>query len=256
MSEQISVETPENVAFRYDVAGIGSRFLATLIDSLIQGTIYVFIYFLLIAVAAFGLESILPQALIFLIPAIFILAIFLIQFGYYIIFEIITAGQSPGKSLVGLRVIKDNGNPVSALDSIIRNLVRIIDFLPFGYGIGFIVMFLNARSKRLGDFAAGTLVVNDREPVKLSQLQVAAAAIPDRAESGGLEGLQESDIEMIEEFLQRRASLNNAPALAVTLAKSVRARIDSRAIDDAGKLSDEDFLRQVVAAFRRRRSRL
>ena len=162
MFDQHVIETPENISFDYQVAGIGSRFLAVIVDTLIQGTLYLFIvvvFVLVEAVLGTATEAnpiFVPQW----IPGIIlIVTLFVIQFGYFIIFEITLGGRTPGKELAGLRVIKENGQPLTALDSIIRNLVRIIDFLPFGYGVGVITMFFNARAKRLGDFAAGTLVV-------------------------------------------------------------------------------------------------
>ncbi len=97
------------------------------------------------------------------IVAILGLISFILLWGYYIFFEILWNGQSPGKRWVGLRVIRIDGTPITLSESIIRNLVRIIDFLPTAYGVGVVTMFINTNSRRVGDLAAGTIVVHDRE---------------------------------------------------------------------------------------------
>ncbi|MEK7327557.1 MAG: RDD family protein, partial [Chloroflexota bacterium] len=94
--------------------------------------------------------------------AIFGLISFAFFWGYYILFEMLWNGQSPGKRWVGLRVIRTDGTPITLTESIIRNLVRLVDFLPAYYGVGVVTMFINEQSRRLGDLAAGTLVVHDR----------------------------------------------------------------------------------------------
>jgi uncharacterized RDD family membrane protein YckC len=259
MSNQFIVDTPENVSFAFDVAGIGSRFLAVLIDTLIQATLYVFLFVVLVLIEYAGALNSLPVELANLLPVLLLAVLFLIQFGYFLLFELFTGGQTPGKQLFGLRVIKENGYPLSPLDSLIRNLVRVIDFFPLAYGVGVIVMFLNDRSRRLGDFAAGTLVVKQRDEVKLAALRALRAPLaashgaPDwPGDLPGIENLREPDIELVESFLQRRAQLRNAAALAGTLARTIRARLDMRETgSQAPAISDEDFLRQVLAAYRR-----
>ena len=107
-----------------------------------------------------GAAHALPADLATLPTAAVILALFIIQFGYFLLFELFMHGQTPGKRLFNLQVVKENGYPLSAVDSTIRNLVRIIDFFPVGYGVGLIVMFLNARARRLGDVLAYTVSVS------------------------------------------------------------------------------------------------
>ncbi|MFN8470390.1 MAG: RDD family protein [Caldilineaceae bacterium] len=95
---------------------------------------------------------------------------FAIIWGYYMAFELLWNGQSPGKRVANTQVVRANGAPAEFGEVAIRNVVRIIDFLPFAYAIGFVVMFLNRRSRRLGDFAANTLVIKRQDQVKLSDL--------------------------------------------------------------------------------------
>ncbi len=253
MSEQYIIDTPENISFGYDVAGIGSRFLAALIDTLIQSTLYVFLFVVFALVQTLPLR--LPRELTALAPVILLVALFIVQFGYFMFFELITGGQTPGKRLFNLRVIKENGYPLAPIDSVIRNLIRIIDFFPFAYGIGVIAMFLNDRAKRLGDFAAGTLVVKLRDEVKLSSLQspTVSGYAP---ELPGIENLRESDVELIESFLQRRTQLRDSGTLAGTIARNIRARINSPEVEQrAAYISHEEFLKQVAAAYRKAHQR-
>ena len=252
MSDQYIIETPENISFGYDVAGIGSRFLATLIDTLIQGTVYVFLVVVFVLIQNTSVLLGLPRELVSLLPILLLITLFVVQFGYFLAFELFTGGQTPGKRLFGLRVIKENGYPLAPLDCIIRNLVRIIDFFPFAYGIGVIVMFLNDRAKRLGDFAAGTLVVKMRDEVKLSDLQRASTPSVYTPDLPGLEQLREADIELIESFLQRRGQLKDTGALAGTIARNIRARMNSPQVEErATTISHEEFLKQVAAAYRK-----
>lgn len=261
MSEQLYIETPENISFQYDVAGLGSRFLAILIDSLVQGAVYALLIFAfaISSAAAAGTSTRLPSDLGNVLAVAILIVIFLIQFGYFIVFEIALNGQTPGKRLIGLRVIKENGYPLAVLDSIVRNIVRVIDFFPFAYGVGVIAMFTNARAKRLGDYAAGTIVVQVREQVKLSdlakpsstQITPATAEADVAGEMPGIENLRESDIEMIESFFRRRTELRNAEGIAVTIARAIAARMGvsaSRPLNDG--MEADNFLRGVVAAYR------
>jgi len=227
-AEQIVVETPENIRFGYDVADIGSRFLAILIDSIIQGIIYVLL-FLGIALLAPSISNVdLPDWAGQGLAITLILVLFLIQFGYFLFLEIFMNGQTPGKRVFHLRVIKDTGYPFSPIDSVIRNLVRIIDFFPFAYGVGVVVMFTNLRAKRLGDYAGGTIVVKMRDQVTLNQLttQATAAAPAPVNTPDGVRKLDEADISLAESFLLRRTGLTNAAALSLQIAARLAQKME------------------------------
>lgn len=253
-SDRFVVETPENIRFGYDVADIGSRFLAISIDSLIQGVLYIILFVAMIILATNVSTVALPPIINDSFGVILILILFVIQFGYFMFFEIIMSGQTPGKRLFNLRVIKDNGYPLGTMDSVIRNLVRIIDFFPFAYGIGVITMFLNQRAKRLGDFAAGTLVVKMRDQVRLSDLGVAprASTTPAPLFADGIEHLEESDIAMAESLLLRRANFVNADQLAVRMAQQFTAKMGHSEAPTDGSAATQ-FLRDTVNEYRRRR---
>jgi len=253
-SDRFVVETPENIRFGYDVADIGSRFLAILIDSLIQGVLYI----LLTIAAAFTASRLtavaLPTVVNDILAILFVLTLFLIQFGYFLFLEIVMAGQTPGKRLFNLRVVKDNGYPLSPLDSIVRNIVRIIDFFPFAYGIGLITMFLNRRAKRLGDFAAGTIVVKMRNQVRLTDITVAPRAPADAAPlyADGVNRLHEQDVAMVEAFLLRRENFTNREQLAQQMAQRLATKMGRTEIPTQPK-DVISFLRDTVNEYRRGR---
>jgi uncharacterized RDD family membrane protein YckC len=165
------VATPERVAFEYAVAGLGSRFLAQAIDVAL-----LLVLFLFLSLAALLLNSLSGDGrLALLVWVILSFALFLL---YFPILEGIWGGQTVGKRLLRLRVLGDRGEPVTVTQVAIRNLIRVVDFLPFFYGIGIVTLFVQGGSKRLGDFAAGTVVVRDRERIRLKDLVSEPAPAP------------------------------------------------------------------------------
>ena len=162
-ADKISIETPEQINLEFPLAGIGSRFLAMATDTLIQIGIGLGI-FLVAVLTPFFLrsQSFINGLGVQWIWALAGLAFFLLQFGYFAFFEAIWKGQTPGKRRENLRVIKDDGRPITPFDAVGRNLMRIVDSIPFFYGVGVISVFLSGRSKRLGDYLAGTIVVHDK----------------------------------------------------------------------------------------------
>jgi len=139
---------------------------------------------------------------------------FVVTSGYFLIFEIVWNGQTPGKRVLGVRVIRESGYPLRPVDSVIRNLVRIADWIPFFYGIGVLVMLFNKRSKRLGDFAAGTIVVRESAPRTLSSV---ATPAPDADEQPLTVVLSTADATLVRDFLVRRGSMH--PAARADLAR-------------------------------------
>jgi uncharacterized RDD family membrane protein YckC len=157
------VATPERVSFDYQVAGLGTRAIAQLLDLLIVG-------FLEIAVLFFGFAAGSVTNSGTVSGLIIIVGSFLVVFGYFWISEALWSGQTIGKKAFRLRAVGDRGEPLTFVQAGIRNVVRIVDFLPYGYGVGMIVLFANGKGKRLGDLAAGTIVVKDSDHVALWQL--------------------------------------------------------------------------------------
>lgn len=169
--DDLVISTPERVAFQYPVAGLGSRFVAQLIDLLVLGLLLT-----LLTLGAIGLSyAIQDGGIAFLV---WDLGAFVIVFGYFLISEAVWSGQTLGKRAVHLRAVGDQGEPLTIGQAVIRNLVRIVDFLPLFYGIGMVVLFANGRGKRLGDLAAGTLVVREHDSVRLIDLETSAGLVP------------------------------------------------------------------------------
>src|SRR5438477_3569824 len=160
---ELVVATPERVSFDYQVAGLGTRAIAQLLDLLILSAILIALF---IAGAAAG--AVFNSEIV--ADLIWILGSFVVVFGYFWISEAMWSGQTIGKKAFRLRAVGDRGEPLTFIQAGIRNVVRIVDFLPYGYGVGLIVMFINGKGKRLGDLAAGTVVVKDSDHVWLWQL--------------------------------------------------------------------------------------
>lgn len=157
------VATPERVSFDYQVAGLGTRAIAQLLDLLVVGGLLIALTFAAGLTATFSNSEILPDLIL-------ILGSFVIVFGYFWISEAMWSGQTLGKKAFRLRAVGDRGEPLTFMQAGIRNIVRLVDFLPYGYGVGVVVLFINGKGKRLGDLAAGTIVVKDSDHVWLWQL--------------------------------------------------------------------------------------
>jgi uncharacterized RDD family membrane protein YckC len=155
------VSTPERVSFDYQVAGLGTRAIAQVLDLLIVGGLLLAVYFVALAVSLAGSSVAVIVGLI---------GGFVVIFGYFWVSEALWSGQTIGKKAFRLRVVGDRGEPLTFAQAGIRNIVRIVDFLPYAYGVGLIVLFVNGKGKRLGDLAAGTIVVKDSDHVWLWQL--------------------------------------------------------------------------------------
>jgi uncharacterized RDD family membrane protein YckC len=232
-NEILNIETPENVIFGYDVAGIGSRFIAALADSLIILALQALVYFTLFLIM--GEETLFESENVAWITALFSFIGFALLWGYYIFFEMLWNGQSPGKRWSGLRVVRADGTPITLAESLVRNLVRLIDFLPFLYGVGVVTMFVNNQSRRLGDFAAGTLVVRDKKAMTIAALEMTAQepnlvgyhfSEEDLNMDFPLEKLTAKDIQVAEEYLRRRVSLPNRSRLARDIVTSLYSRME------------------------------
>src|SRR5437016_2743553 len=169
MSRRIQIITPENIEISYELAGIGSRFIAVLVDHLIQLTLIVLILLGVSYFSAGFVGRLTGGQASMLVMAIAIMAVFLIIFGYFIFFELIWGGRTPGKRITGLQVIRDGGYPIDPYSSFVRNIVRIVDLIPPMYGVGIISVFISSEYKRLGDYAAGTLVIKTRAPASLDE---------------------------------------------------------------------------------------
>jgi uncharacterized RDD family membrane protein YckC len=242
--EEYTIDTPETVTFGYTIAGIGSRFIGALVDTALLVLALLLLNIAISLLLAWLADNAPPQPIdgepapdwvAGLLVAIYALINFGIIWGYYLAFELLWNGQTPGKRLAGTQVVRANGAPAEFAEIAIRNVVRIIDFLPFAYAIGFVVMFLNRRSRRLGDFAANTLVITRQDRVKLSDLAPTAPAVPPAAAATKVDELRAlypnlaqvntDDYELIRAVLARHAQGTADNVLLCRLAVAMAARV-------------------------------
>jgi uncharacterized RDD family membrane protein YckC len=242
--EKLIIETPEQTSIEFPLAGIGSRFLAILIDMLIQfGTLIALA--LMFVGLGYSVRSSLgnvPRSAGPWIAAILLFLAFLLMYGYFILFESIWNGQTPGKRLTHIRVIKDSGQPIGAIDAVARNLMRIIDQMPFGYGIGVLCAWISPQSKRLGDYVAGTVVVHEK-PLANVTMQWDAPTQTSTHQYGA-NRLTPEEFALIETFLGRRSALE--PGVRYDTATGIVRRIESKlTLPPDGKPSAEKLLEEL-----------
>ena len=174
MSREATIVTPENIPLTLELAGLGSRFSALAVDLLVQAAL---MFFGLTLVGYFA-DPMERAGLNWLSSVLVIVYSFLLLFGYFIFFETIWNGQTIGKRAMGLRVVREGGYPITFFAAATRNLIRIADFLPFNYGVGALMVFLQPQYKRLGDLVAGTIVIKEREARFLNTVFVETSVIP------------------------------------------------------------------------------
>lgn len=257
-SQTVTIETPEHVELQFLLAGIGTRFLAYLVDRTIQlGLIAWMIVAGLVVLGFFGavepfsvlltrMRGALGQWLI----ALAILAYGVTTIGYFILFEYIWSGRTPGKRSQQIRVIRNDGRPVSFFDSAVRNILRFVDIVASVYPIGLVFMFLDSRQRRLGDMAGGTLVVVERRRADPSiPVASSAAGELDPELDPIVAHMTPQDYYLVVKFHARREGLDPEPRKDV--AKAIGARIygrTGRTLPPIGEL--EAVLERLEMAYR------
>ena len=242
-----TIVTPEAVPLDLDTAGLGSRGIAQILDTLVQ--IGVLLAFVLIA-AGFGLEGAAQVAVL-------LLASLVAFWGYYFVFEGLWNGQTPGKRAQRIRVVRADGQPIGWTEVLVRNLLRIVDLLPAYYLVGAVSIIVTRHSQRLGDLAAGTIVVHERKAALPSPFVV--APLPPVAVDGTAPDLPfdaaavtEAQYDLARAFLQRRVELDETArrSLAANVASSLRTSLGVA----PGYRPDQDerFLETVAAAYQAR----
>ncbi|HEY2546130.1 MAG TPA: RDD family protein [Candidatus Acidoferrum sp.] len=243
--DKLTIETPEQTVLEFEVAGIGSRFLALAYDTLLQILVAIGLTVILV-VAGVALPEAARSGIWFL--AFIVIAYFVLYFGYFAIFEVLWNGQTPGKKKEGLRVIKDSGRPISPAEAIGRNLMRIVDQLPFLYAIGICSVLLSRQNKRLGDFVAGTIVVHEKSLLDAKpvwQEPPAAGQVAPATTTLGAERLTAEEFALVEAFLNRRSSLPGDVrfTMADQIARQIRPKLS---LPPGELLSAEKLLETVV----------
>ena len=182
--------------------------------------------------------------------AVLIIAAFLLFYGYFAAFEAFWHGQTPGKRLIGLRVLSVTGRPARLDEAILRNLLRVVDQLPGVYAIGIVTMLISTRNQRLGDLAAGTVVVHEKA---LSVPVLTVAAPPTGGAWGSAAGLSEAELLLAETFLQRRHEL--PPEVRETHARAIAERLRARLGPTTPPLESEALIEALHARARTRGGR-
>jgi uncharacterized RDD family membrane protein YckC len=244
--DQLKIDTPEQIALELPLAGIGSRFLAIAIDTLIQTALYFIVGVVFFLVLGFGASmiSFLPHTLG---PALGIFVLFAIYWGYFAIFESLWNGQTPGKRLAGIRVIKESGRPINAFEAIGRNLMRAVDVMPGIYGVGLVCMMCNRQSRRLGDFVAGTVVVHEKPTEEIRPTWNTAT---DTASATAAIGqMTAEELVLIETYLSRRFELD--PDVRLRTAIQIADRIKAKTgLEPQSHQHVDDFLEEAARKIR------
>ena len=232
----ITVSTPEGIELELTLAGVGSRFISALIDFIIEGTLII-----VLAVSLFQLAST-PTA-----AAGTALGSFTLIFGYHVLFETLASGRSPGKRAAGLRVVRAGGLPVRFRESAVRNVIRLIDLMPpVTYGLGAGVILATRRNQRLGDLAAGTLVVRERRGGRGTVAPGHDAPSFSGAERWDVSAVTGEELVTVRRFLERRAQLD--PGARARLAGELAQRLRPKVAAAGGEATPEDFLEVLAAA--------
>jgi uncharacterized membrane protein SpoIIM required for sporulation/uncharacterized RDD family membrane protein YckC len=208
LAQTVDIETPELVVLSYTLAGVGSRAYAALIDYLICFAFLVLITIGIMTFASRGGAGITRDASVAWAFAMIVVLQFVVLWGYYVLFEALADGQTPGKRSQHLRVVRDGGYSVTFGASAIRNLVRIVDMQPiFMYGVGITSVIISKTGKRLGDMAAGTIVVKE-DLVRQPAVPAARARRgPDEVVLPLHSALSDAEFQLLDRFMQRRVEL-------------------------------------------------
>jgi uncharacterized RDD family membrane protein YckC len=247
--DKLTIETPEQTALEFPLAGIGSRFLAIALDTLLIAAGYWALFMIAIA-ASVGVPTVMAKQWVL---AILIFVAFSVQFGYFALFESLWNGQTPGKRWTHLRVIQDSGRPISAYDAILRNLLRIVDALPTLYATGLITMLISSQNKRIGDYAAGTVVVHEKPLQGISSAWRTNSAPSQPLGTNLSMQVTVEELQLVETFLDRRTSLDSN--VRWTMAHQIADRIGQRLnVLPEARPDAEKFL-ETVAEQRRNMAR-
>ena len=266
--ETLIIETPERVSLHFALASIGNRFLAVAIDHFIQYFTYIVIAWAFLSLAGIGnpMQETSEGGILSEMPkwtiALLILVSFLLFSGYFILFEWLWNGQTPGKRLMKLRVIREDGRPITLWESIARNLLRIFDAIPGLvvpiYSVGLMTIFFSSRDQRIGDMFAGTVVVRERFDEAPTFSETFANPISDNALrrvqkrtefQANVSILNEKEIEVVESFLRRRWDLNDRQRLWMAWRVALPLMYKLKPDYDLKTFSYEGFLEEIIHRF-------
>jgi uncharacterized RDD family membrane protein YckC len=268
--ETLIIETPERVQLAFSLASIGNRFLAVAIDHFIQYLSIIIVVWAVFSWTGVGKGIDESPANFFgemskWTMAILVIVIFLLFVGYFIFFEWFWNGQTPGKRLMKLRVIREDGRPITLWEAIARNLLRIFDALPGVavpiYSIGLVSIFMNNRDQRIGDMFAGTVVIRERTDEAPTFAETFSNQVSDAAFrrvqkqtdfQGDVNLLTESEIEVVESFLRRRWDLNDRQRLWMAWRVALPIMYKLKPSYNLQAFTYEGFLEELVHRFHAR----
>lgn len=269
--ETLIIETPERVSLEFALASIGNRFLAVAIDHFIQYLSIFLIAWFFLSLSGYSSSDVTdtPDKLLSEMPkwtmALMIIILFLIFTGYFVVFEWLWNGQTPGKRLLKLRVIRDDGRPLTLWEAIARNLLRICDAVPGFiipvYSIGLIVIFLSSRDQRVGDIFAGTVVIRERTDeaptfAETFSRRVADAAFTRVQKTARVEAnvnlLTEREVEVVETFLRRRWDLTERQRLWMAWRIALPIMYKLKPAYSSEEFTYEGFLEEILHRFHAR----
>lgn len=238
LDDRTAIRTPEGVDLHLTLAGLGSRFGAALIDGLILGAV------LVVAVLGFAaLGSVLADDLSLLVSGAATLTVFAVLLGYTIGFEAFNDGRTPGKAAFGLRVVSDSGGPAGVWPVVVRNLLRVVDFLPSAYLVGVVCILSTRTRRRVGDLAAGTLVIRDRV-VAPAGTGPTTLPVPE-GPRWDVSAVTEGEVRLVRHYLERRSSLS--PDRQADLAGRIAGPLRQKVAGVEAVLGDDDFLARLAA---------
>ncbi|GAB2565777.1 RDD family protein [Gracilibacillus alcaliphilus] len=237
--EQLQVKTPEYVSLEFKLAGLGSRSAAYLVDYCILFVVQMILIMIVFFSISFSNDSFFffdIDTMNFIL-VFFLIAMFVLNFGYFVFLEFFWGGKTIGKKLLGIRVIQENGHNITFLSSLIRNFLRLIDMLPTMYAVGVIMIFSHPKHKRLGDLAAGTIVVHERGK-KSSKKDPVTKYIEARnlykedlpLEAFDLQQFNQQDWQLLQAYVQRLTTLppQEKPALTQQVSEVLLPGIESK----------------------------
>jgi len=258
--ETLIIETPERVPLHFALASIGNRFIACAIDHAIQIVALVSLILLFSIIVSFAnLGDRISSAPKWVI-ALLIILMFLLMSGYFAFFEWLWQGQTPGKRWMKLRVIREDGRPISFFEATVRNLLRDFDIMPLPfYSIGLISVFITNRDQRVGDLVAGTVVVREREAEAPAFAEVFASPVSDLALrrsfkpvvfTADVNTLTEQEISVVESFLRRRWDLKDYPRQWMAWRVAMPILFKLRPQYDLATFTYEGFLEELLHRYR------
>lgn len=230
--DRITIQTPEGVQLELVLAGLGSRFVGALVDLTLK---FLMLALLAAALAVIGLFGL----------AVFSALAFLVLFAYDVLFETLGGGRTPGKRAAGTRVLRAGGEPVDFTSSAIRNVLRVVDGIPTSYIPGMVSIIATRRNQRLGDLAAGTLVVMDR---KTEPAEAPAGYMPPSHAAPGpawdVSAVTGEELAAVRSFLARRAGLE--PSARHRIANELAVALQDKVAGADRAAHPEQFLEQLA----------